>query len=283
MVRAQVGRDGLPPASQLHAERFRARGIEHRPRGAYRVGREISRPDPVDRDVRVAGLVERLAREVVWGKVEFISDPPGKNETRRGLGGGGASAVALGKLVEGARERVVIQSPYLVVSERALGLLHQARARGVRVRISTNSLASTDNIQAFSGYRNQRGRLLEMGLQIHEYKPDPLVQRELMQRTPGAKGKVPVFSLHAKTMVVDGSIVYIGTFNFDPRSENLNTEVGVIIENRALARTVEAAIETDMAPANSWNAATDRPDEQVSLLKRARTRFWQFMPIKPLL
>jgi putative cardiolipin synthase len=84
-------------------------------------------------------------------------------------------------------------------------------------------------------------------------------------------------------MVVDSKIVYIGTFNFDPRSENLNTEVGVIIRNEALARKVEAAIETDMLPGNSWNAATDDADQYVPLTKRSRVRFWQLMPIKPLL
>jgi cardiolipin synthase C len=225
---------------------------------------------------------EALAREVVWGKVEFISDMPGKNEAR-GLRGGGATAAALGKLVEGARSRLVIQSPYLVASDRALELLRQARARGVRVSISTNSLASTDNIPAFGGYRNQRQRLLDMGLEIHEYRPDPEVQRELMRRSPTTQKKPPVFALHAKTLVVDGRVVYIGTFNFDPRSENLNTEVGVIIDNERLARAVQAAIETDMRPANSWNAATDDPDAQVGFFKRSRTRFWQLMPIKPLL
>ena len=223
-----------------------------------------------------------IARDIAWGKVDFISDAPGKN-TSRGLRGGGATATALAAMVENARTRVVIQSPYLVPSERAFTLLREARARGVKVRISTNSLASTDNIQAFSGYRNQRSRLLRMGIDVYEYRPDPEVQRELVAALPSGQRKPPIFSLHAKTMVVDGAILYVGTFNFDPRSENLNTEVGVIIENRALAAAVEGAIEIDMRPANSWNASTDDPDSHVSLLKRGRTRFWQFVPIKPLL
>jgi putative cardiolipin synthase len=257
-------------------------------RRIYReLGEYAASPDNFAPEVRAAiaaapEAFPAVAHQVVWGEVRFISDPPGKNNAR-GLRGGGASAGALGALVEGARNRVVIQSPYLVASERALELLHQARARGVQVRISTNSLASTDNIPAFSGYRNQRSRLLAMGLQIYEYKPDPQVQRELMPRAARSSRKPPVFSLHAKTMVVDGRIVYIGTFNLDPRSENLNTEVGVIIDDERLARAVEAAIETDMQPANSWNAATDDPDSHVGILKRSRTRFWQFMPIKPLL
>jgi cardiolipin synthase C len=225
----------------------------------------------------------RIARQTAWCRVEFISDRPGKNERKLRLDGGGQSTTALARLVEGARERIVIQSPYLVLSDEAIELFRRTLARGVAVRINTNSLASTDNLAAFSGYRNQRARLLAMGLQIYEYRSDPAVQRQLMRRSPTTAGEPPIFSLHAKTMVVDSSIVYIGTFNFDPRSENLNTEVGAIIHDAALARAVEAAIETDMAPANSWNAATDDPDGQVPLSKRGKVRLYQLLPLRPLL
>ena len=225
----------------------------------------------------------RLASRMSWGNVEFVSDLPGKNDNRVRLGGGGQTASALAKLVQGARSRVVIQSPYLVLSDPAMALFREAAARGVKVRINTNSLASTDNLPAFSGYRNQRAQLLGMGLQVYEYKPAPEVQRLLMQRSPATQGKPPIFSLHAKTMVVDGKAVYIGTFNFDPRSENLNTEVGVIIHDEALARAVEAAIETDMAPGNSWDAARDDPDQYVPFPKRAKARFYQLLPLRPLL
>ena len=225
----------------------------------------------------------RVARSTRWSKVEFISDRPGKNENQFRLDGGGQTASALGKLVQGARARVLIQSPYLVVSDQAIELFRQIIARGVIVRINTNSLASTDNLAAFSGYRSQREELLQMGLQIYEYKPAPEVQIKLMQRSPTATKKMPVFALHAKTIVVDSKIVYVGTFNFDPRSENLNTEVGAIIHDEALARAVEASIETDMAPGNSWDAAKDDPDQYVSLAKRSKARLFQMMPIKPLL
>jgi putative cardiolipin synthase len=245
-------------------------------------------PDNFAPEVRAAiedtpAAFERLAHEMVWGKVEFISDRPGKNGNHLRLGGGGLTTRALAQLVEGARDHIVIQSPYLVLSDKALDLFAKALARDVRVRINTNSLASTDNLQAFSGYRNQRSKLLKMGLEIFEHKPDPEVQRHLMPRAALAKAKPPVFAIHAKTMVVDSRAVYIGTFNLDPRSENLNTEVGVIIRNAALARSVEDAIETDMRPGNSWNAATDQPDQYVPLAKRSKVRLWQQMPIKPLL
>lgn len=225
----------------------------------------------------------RLAAEVVWGDVRFVSDRPGKNNSRMSLGGGGLTTTALAQLVEGARDHIVIQSPYLVLSDKAMALLRNAVARGVRVRINTNSLASTDNLQAFSGYRKQRDALLKMGLEIYEYRPDSEVQRRQLPNVAAMKAKPPVFALHAKTMVVDSKIAYIGTFNADPRSENLNTEVGVVVQNDRLARAVEAAIETDMRPGNSWNAATDQPDQYVPLSKRNKVRFWQAMPITPLL
>jgi putative cardiolipin synthase len=109
------------------------------------------------------------------------------------------------------------------------------------------------------------------------------MRREVIGQMPGARPRIPVFGMHAKTLVVDGKVVFIGTFNLDPRSENLNTEVGVVIHDGGLARAVEAAIETDMLPQNSWNAATDDPDQFVPLAKRSKVRFWQLVPMKPLL
>ncbi len=224
----------------------------------------------------------KVAEQIVWGKVDFVHDIPGKNQNRIRLDGGGMTTEALAKLVEGARSSIVIQSPYLVLSDKAIDLFRKAVARGVRVRINTNSLASTDNLQAYSGYRNQRKKLLKMGLEIFEYRPDPAVQKKLMPRA-AEKDKPPVFAIHAKSMVVDSRITFIGTYNFDPRSENLNTEVGAIIHNETLARAVEQAIETDMLPGNSWDAAKDNPDRHASMVKRSKAKLWQQTPLKPLL
>ena len=224
---------------------------------------------------------DRLSREILWGRVEFIHDTPGKNGNRWLLNGGGQTSKALTRLVSEARESIVIQSPYLVMSGEALALFREAVARGVKVRILTNSLASTDNMPAFSGYRNQRKKLLKMGLEIREYKPDPANRKALMSRANPPETP-PVFALHAKSMVVDGRIAYIGTFNFDPRSQNLNTEVGVVVHHPVLARQVQALIETDMRPENSWNAA-EEPDQYVPLTKRGQVRLWQLLPLKPVL
>lgn len=141
-------------------------------------------------------------------------------------------------------------------------------------------------MQAFSGYRSQRKQLLKMGLDIREYKPDPGNRSELLSRayaTPTAQPATPpLFALHAKSMVVDGRIAYIGTFNFDPRSEKLNTEVGVVVYHEGLAQRLQAIMEADMAPENSWSAA-DKPDRYVPLTRRGYARLWQLLPLKPLL
>ena len=234
---------------------------------------------------------DRIARQTTWGRIEFISDRPGKNDERVGLGGGGLTTEALARLVAEAKASLVIQSPYLVLSDEAIDLFRAARKRGVRIRINTNSLASTDNLPAFGGYQSQRKQLLKMGIEIFEYRPDAKSQREARERAvvarlpagAAAPTAAPIFGLHAKTLIVDNRIAFIGTYNLDPRSQNLNTEVGAVIYNEAVARQVVAAIEVDMSPDNSWNAATDYPDGQVSFLKRAKARAWRLLPIKPLL
>jgi putative cardiolipin synthase len=224
----------------------------------------------------------QVSRRIVWGRVEFLSDAPGKN-TSRSLGGGGATGKALAAMIGEAKDSVIIQSPYLVVSPEGFQVFRDAIARGVKIRVHTNSLASTDNFPAFSGYRNQRAELLRMGLEIREYRPDAAIQDELMHaiRSRPPKKK-PTFAVHAKTLVVDGKVAFIGTYNLDPRSQNLNTEVGVVIRDAGLAGGIARAIEADMAPGSSWNAEED-PDRYASAAKRRKVEALQLAPLEPLL
>lgn len=249
----------------------------------YASNKENFSPEVRSSIASVPSAFVELAQRLAWSNVKFIHDRPGKNDNILSLSGGGKIISSLAQLVDSAHNSIVIQSPYLVMSDGALTLFRKAIARGVNVRINTNSLASTDNIQAFSGYRNQRDQLLKMGIEIYEYKPEPVVQRKLMEGYMLAKRRLPTFAIHAKSMVIDSKSVFIGTFNLDPRSENLNTEIGVIIHDPQLAKAVEAAIKVDMQPENSWNAAKDDPDQFVSFAKRSKVRLWQMIPIKSLL
>ena len=225
-----------------------------------------------------------LLQTLVWADVSFLSDAPGKNSGSDGLGGGGESTYQLIDAVRNARESVLIQSPYLILPEGGIELLGELTNKGVRVQISTNSLASTDNIQAFSGYQRQRQDILKAGVEIYEFMPEPNSHAQLVERYDRISHYAPVFGLHAKSMVIDGEIVFIGTFNLDPRSANLNTEVGMLARDRELARQVTESIETDMLPGNSWPTTLDfNPDFTVRRTKRFRTWINRLLPLDPIL
>ena len=225
---------------------------------------------------------ERLSQGLVWDDVHFLCDLPGKNNARYRFDGGGRTTAALVAELKKATRSVTIQSPYLVMPKGALAIFRDLVKRGVAVRIVTNSLASTDNLQAFSGYQKQRRAILKSGIQVFEFKPDPAIKRELIERYPKLEKQSPVFAIHAKGMVIDGQTLFVGTFNFDPRSANLNTEVGVLIHNAALAGQVERHILRDMAPDNSWSAA-DNADRFAPPEKRRKLKLWKALPMEPFL
>jgi len=225
----------------------------------------------------------KLLDEMSWAPVTFISDYPGKNRGTEGLSGGGDSTSALIQLVTNAQQRITIQSPYLVMPDGGLELFSELVQRGVQIRISTNSLKSTDNLQAFSGYYKQRQAILDAGIELFEYKARPAIMQKLIDRYSALEKKAPIFAVHAKSLVVDGDSVFIGTFNLDPRSTNLNTEVGVIIQDAIIARQVESAIEADISSANSWNAAKDNSGDDVPFTKKLALWMWSLLPIESLL
>lgn len=227
---------------------------------------------------------QKLLRSMSWHDVLFISDAPGKNSGQAGFAGGGASTDELIEALQAAQHSVLIQSPYVILPKGGIELFAELHRRGVRVRISTNSLASTDNLPAFCGYFKQRRRLLNAGIELYEYKPHPQIQTELVERYPRLASKNPIFALHAKSMVIDGTKVFIGTFNLDPRSANLNTEVGVLIDSEDLGRQLTQSIERDILPENSWKTTPSyTPDRQVSRSKRLLLGLINLFPMDPIL
>ena len=246
-----------------------------------------SKPENFAPEVRQAledlpGKFERLSRNIIWDDVRFLCDLPGKNSAQRRFDGGGRTTAALVAELIKAKKIVTIQSPYLVMPKGGLELFRDLVKRGVEVRVVTNSLASTDNLQAFSGYYKQRQAILKSGIKVFEFKPDPAIKRELIERYPKLEKQTPVFAIHAKSMVIDGTTLFVGTFNFDPRSANLNTEVGVLIRNSALAGQVEQNIGRDLSPEKSWNAA-DNADRFAPPDKLRKVKLWKALPLEPFL
>ena len=198
-------------------------------------------------------------------KVTFICDVPGKS-------GGAFSHTAritreLGHTIEQAKNSVVMQTPYLVLSAAARALFQdiQEKNPALRIRVSSNSFASTDNLLAYSAnYRLRNDYVQEMKLEVHEFKPLPGALLEHFPQYPliaalakarlseGKQERMPFLCLHAKSLVVDDRIAFVGSYNLDPRSENLNTEVGLLVEDEAFAQGLRLEIERDMRAENSW-------------------------------
>lgn len=217
----------------------------------------------------------------VWlDRVEFVSDEPGKNDGTSGLAGGGICTDALINFLKNAKVSLDIQTPYLITTDLGRDLLEKAVKRGVRVRILTNSMASTDNMEAFSGYQRDRKALLSTGVEIYEFRPDAKSRYQVMT---GALQETinftPIFGLHAKSMVVDGAVSIIGTFNLDPRSANLNTECIAIIHSEKIATGVLKGMEVEFQSENSWKVAVDcNPDDEASKAKRIKTWTRRIVP-----
>ncbi|MDC5703287.1 phospholipase D family protein [Vibrio europaeus] len=213
-------------------------------------------------------------------KVEYISDKPGKNDQQSFLGGGSITRSTLIELAESAEKSILIQTPYLVTTKADRKFLRQLVDKGVEIKILTNSLASNDNLEAFSGYQRNRSALLKTGVEIYEFKPDAKVRQRVMtehmfKRLP----TTPIFGLHAKTMTIDEHITIVGTYNFDPRSANLNTESFTVIHSPEITDGVNIALRIEMEPENAWLISEDfNPDHKVSIFKQIGVKIRRIVP-----
>jgi phosphatidylserine/phosphatidylglycerophosphate/cardiolipin synthase-like enzyme len=198
----------------------------------------------------------------------FIADDPGKNRKKwfgrfRGLG---KITRELAKLVSQAKESIYIQTPYLVLSDTAVDLFKKIRKESpnIEIRISTNSLAATDSWYVYALSHKQKKIYLDnLKFIIYEIKPHPEDINTLMPTYQQLRNrplepsemelpKEPYICLHAKSLVVDDEIAFIGTYNLDPRSENINTEVGLVVQDKKFAKRLKDNIKKDMEPQNSW-------------------------------
>ncbi len=130
------------------------------------------------------------------------------------------------------QQELLIISPYFVPTKRGYTLFSNLAKDGKRVAVLTNSLAATDVVPVHSGYAKYRTPLLESGVSIFELKPMATV---IIQKNRGSMIKRSGSSLHAKTFIIDNKTLFIGSFNIDPRSARLNTEMGFVVDSPKLA------------------------------------------------
>jgi cardiolipin synthase C len=155
-------------------------------------------------------------------------------------------------------------SAYFVPGVEGTEWLRSMSRSGVRIQVLTNSLEATDVAAVHAGYAKRRERLLEAGITLYELRR--LSDSAEVPRSDGGFGSSGS-SLHAKTFAVDGSRVFIGSFNFDPRSAELNTEMGFVIESPPLAKRVDAVF-AGRIPANAYEVRRTEDGELYWLERR---------------
>lgn len=176
-------------------------------------------------------LEGRLSFE--WTRVQLLSDDPAKalgRATPEGL-----LTHRLRRVLGGAEREVLLVTPYFVPTDAGVEALSGMVARGVDVGVLTNSLGATDVVPVHAGYAKHRGALLESGVRLYEMKREAAGDGQRDQhRLVGSSSS----SLHAKVFSVDRERLFVGSFNFDPRSANFNTEMGMLIDSPGLARAM---------------------------------------------
>lgn len=195
-------------------------------------------------------IFEDTKSDLIWADAEIVTDPPGKAWQKAERGKSKSEIVnKLEQLMTDSKNEVLVISPYLILSKEDVKALSKLDQRGLSLRIFTNSLKSTDAVPVVAMYRKIRKPMLAAGVDLYEMRPDAESRR--LQADPSvSKARL---SLHAKAVVFDREKVFIGTFNVDPRSEHLNTEVGLLVHDKRLAEQIAADFEKDLEPVNSYS------------------------------
>ncbi len=240
--------------------------------------------------VQALEYVETDTGVFTWAPYVLAVDSPDKSFKSRAAEAASITTPLRDSLLSAENEMIVI-SPYFVPRTPGIEAFSEVQARGIDVTIITNSLAANNQSTVHGGYAPSRKPLLKAGVRIFEVRADADVSGSELVATSGAKA-----TLHTKAFVVDRRELFIGSFNFDPRSANINTELGVIIRSPELAEPFAAAIDANLANQTyevflnengqlRWRGLED--GEEVVLDKEPQTSWWQrfsagFMRILPI-
>ena len=226
----------------------------------------------------------------IWAPYTLAVDSPDKTYKKK------AKEVAsittpLRESLLSATSEVIIVSPYFVPRKAGIEALIAMQASGVEVIVITNSLAANNQASVHGGYAPSRKPLLKAGVRIFEVRPDADISGSELVAASGAKA-----TLHTKAFFVDRREAFIGSFNFDPRSANINTELGVIIRSPELAEVFSERIMKAL-PEQTFEVFLNengklrwrglKNGEEVIFDKEPHTTWWQrfvagFMRILPI-
>ena len=239
---------------------------------------------------QVLDYVDIDTSQFTWAPYTLAVDSPDKTYKKKAKEVASITT-ALRESLLSARSEATIVSPYFVPRKAGIEALVAMQASGVEVIVITNSLAANNQASVHGGYAPSRKPLLKAGVRIFEVRPDAEVAGSELVAASGAKA-----TLHTKAFFIDRREVFIGSFNFDPRSANINTELGVIIRSPELAEVFSERIMKAL-PKNTYEVFLNEKGklrwrglengEEVILDKEPQTTGWQrfvagFMRILPI-
>ena len=271
--------------------------------GFVETARECSNSSEANRYVCAVAESEFLRNllagnlEYTWAPVSMVSDDPAKVLGKKPKNG--SMSRQLAEAMGNPEHSITLVSPYFIPTKAGVEIFRSLEQQGIHVRVLTNSLEANDVAMVHAGYAKYRKPLLEAGVQLFELRKVPgeePVERKLQDNLMGSSSS----SLHAKTFAVDGKRLFVGSFNFDPRSVHINTELGFVIESPELTQMMESQFE-EQARVTAYEVVLDESgdlqwiernggeeirhsrDPGTGLFKRMLVSVFSFLPIEHLL
>jgi putative cardiolipin synthase len=219
-----------------------------------------------------------------WAEAQVIHDPWEKQE--RGENWQEELLISqLWPFMKAAEDELLIVSPYFIPGRKGAEALCELSNNGVRIRILTNSLASNDVSAVHAGYSRYRKQLLEAGVELYEL--DEEIKKEVLKRFTWLPG-LSKSSLHAKTMVLDQRAMFVGSMNLDPRSLQINNEIGILFSNQKVAglsaltfseNINKVAFKVELGPNGSLLWKVERDGEEFVYPDEPYVTFWNKLTV----
>jgi putative cardiolipin synthase len=233
-------------------------------------------------------------RQLEWASARVVHDSPHKRDVEARLQPGSLMSAAVEEQIGAVKSELLMMSPYFVPSKKELALLHQIRSRAGEVSVLSNSLESAPTLAAQSGYEKVRVPLLQDNVRLYEVRARLLSSQGSGQtRNISRYGN---YALHAKLYVFDRQRFFAGSWNYDQRSLLINTEIGILIDDGALASQVARRFDEMTAPSAAYALhlsqdasgkpivawRTEEGHQVVDLTKEPARGWWQRLWIRVL-
>lgn len=186
-------------------------------------------------ETSIRKLLAKGEANLVRAPYRLVYDPPAKAERVR-PDDLETIVTPLRASIEAARSELLVVSPYFVPRRKGVAGFKELRERGIKTTVVTNSLAANNHSVVHAGYMSSRKPLLRMGVELYEVRPDAVGRGPNEEPDPTVRA-----TLHTKAFIVDRRTLFIGSFNWDPRSALINTEMGIFLESPELAEQFSVA------------------------------------------